>query len=92
MYPFFKRPPTIKYPGKMTQQSKSSFVSLKMEDPASNSGIISIYKVKFFKIIMKMKIFYSFIRVVSPICPQLAIVSKRRQCSETKVSTKEVLK
>ena len=33
------------YPGKMRQKSKSSFVSLKMEDPASNTGIISIYKV-----------------------------------------------
>ena len=65
MYPFFKRPPTVKYPGKMTQQSKSSFVSLKMEDPASNSGIISIYKVKFFKIIMKRRFFI----LLSELCP-----------------------
>ena len=28
----------------MTQKSKSSFLTLKTEDPASNAGIISIYK------------------------------------------------
>ena len=39
------RPPAVKYPGKMSQKSKTSFLSLKMEDPASNAGIISIYKV-----------------------------------------------
>ena len=71
MYPFFKRPPTVKYPGKMTQQSKSSFVSLKMEDPASNSGIISIYKVKFLKIIMKTKIFLFFYQSCVPYLPTI---------------------
>ena len=30
----------------MAKKSKSSFLSLKMEDPASNTGIIAIYKVK----------------------------------------------
>ena len=34
----------MKYPKKMSQKSKTSFLTLKTEDPASNAGIISIYK------------------------------------------------
>ena len=39
------RIPPVKYPRKMAQKSKCMFVCMKNEDPASNSGIISIYKV-----------------------------------------------
>ena len=38
--------PAIKYPRKMSQKSKTSFLLMKLEDPASNSGIISIFKVQ----------------------------------------------
>ena len=41
----FIRPPPIKYPKKMAQKSKSCFLAMKTEDPASNTGIISLYKV-----------------------------------------------
>ena len=41
----FLRAPAVKYPGKMAQKSKCSFLSLNLEDPASNLGIIKIYKV-----------------------------------------------
>ena len=39
------RKPEVKYPKKMAEKSESSFVTLKTEDPASNAGIISLYKV-----------------------------------------------
>ena len=41
----FLRIPAVKYPKKMAEKSNSWFLTLKMEDPASNSGIISLYKV-----------------------------------------------
>ena len=39
------RPPPVKYPKKMSEKSLSGFLTLKTEDPASNSGIIALYKV-----------------------------------------------
>ena len=40
------RVPEVRYPKKMSQKSELHFVTMKPEDPASNSGIISLYKVK----------------------------------------------
>ena len=40
------RPPKIKYPRKMSEKSESCFLTMKTEDPASNAGIISLYKVR----------------------------------------------
>ena len=39
------RPPPVEYPKKMSEKSQSGFLTLKTEDPASNSGIIALYKV-----------------------------------------------
>ena len=36
--------PDIKYSRKMSEKSKSWFLTMKTEDPASNSGIISLFK------------------------------------------------
>ena len=47
------RTPQVKYPKKMSEKSKSYFLTLKTEDPASNAGIIALYKVT------KMQTIYS---------------------------------
>ena len=42
------RSPEVKYSQKMAEKTKTYVLDVKMEDPASNKGIIAIYKVRTF--------------------------------------------
>ena len=42
------RSPEVKYSKKMAEKTKTYVLDVKMEDPASNKGIIAIYKVRTF--------------------------------------------